>query len=129
MDFYEILQEIMDEKEMKIPDVARACGLPDGTIRSIIVRKSKNVTLEVAFKMSTGLGVSLERLNGIPEHEETPAPAEASTGANKIDAQRLYEMLLEQGFIEANQDLSDEDLHFLLSMADIVRAWFAKSEK
>lgn len=64
MDFYRILLDIMDEQELSIPDVARACGLSDGTIRSIIVRKSKNVSLEVAFKLSNGLHIPLERLNG-----------------------------------------------------------------
>ena len=64
MEFYKILQDIMLEKNMGIPDVARACGLSDSTVRSIIDRKAKNVTLEVAFKMQRGLNVSLERLNG-----------------------------------------------------------------
>lgn len=67
MDFYLILQEIMDEKGLNIPSVARLCNLSDGTIRSAIVRKQKNVALEVAFKLSKGLNVSLERLNGMPE--------------------------------------------------------------
>lgn len=64
MEFYKILLEIMDEKSLKIPDIARLTGLSDSTIRSIITRKTKNITLEVAFKMSKGLDVSLERLNG-----------------------------------------------------------------
>ena len=64
MDFYQILLEIMDEKSFSIPDVARATGLSDSTIRSIISRKTKKVSLDVAFKMYKGLDVSLERLNG-----------------------------------------------------------------
>jgi len=65
MYFYEILEEIMKEKSLSVPDVARATGLSDSTVRSIILRKTKNISLEVAFKMSKGLNVSLERLNGI----------------------------------------------------------------
>lgn len=64
MDFYQILLEIMEEKSFSIPDVARSTGLSDSTIRSIISRKTKKVSLDVAFKMHKGLGVSLERLNG-----------------------------------------------------------------
>ncbi len=64
MYFYEILQTIMQEKNLKIPDVARLSDLPDSTIRSIISRKNKTVALEVAFKLSKGLNVSLEELNG-----------------------------------------------------------------
>ena len=57
----------MDEKGLSIPDTARACGLPDSTIRSILTRKNKTVSLEVAFKISNGLGVTLERLSGETE--------------------------------------------------------------
>lgn len=64
MEFYKILQGIMSEKNMTIPDVSRATGIPDSTIRSIITRKTKNISLEVAFKLSKGLDVTLERLNG-----------------------------------------------------------------
>lgn len=64
MEFYKILQEIMDEKSIGVADVARLCGLTDSTVRSIIDREQKKVALNVAFKLSDGLGVSLERLNG-----------------------------------------------------------------
>lgn len=80
MEFYKILIDIMNEKNLSIPDVARLTGLSDSTIRSIISRKTKNVSLEVAFKMSKGLNVSLERLNG----ELIEAPNTLST--NEISA-------------------------------------------
>lgn len=69
MEFYLILQEIMNERKMNVADVAHACDLTDSTVRSIISRRQKKVALEVAFKLSDGLGVSLERLNGMPEQK------------------------------------------------------------
>lgn len=84
MEFYEILLAIMEEKRMSIPAVASACGLTDSTVRSIIQRKQKRVSLDVAFKMKEGLGVSLQRLNG--ETEKSPAPAEADTGDERLDS-------------------------------------------
>ena len=78
MDFYQILQEIMDEKGLNIPAVARQCNLSDATVRSIISRKQKNVALEVAFKLADGLQVSLERLNG-----DTDRSAPADTFSDK----------------------------------------------
>ena len=74
MDFYLILQKIMEEQGLNIPTVARMCGLSDGTVRSMISRQQKNVALEVAFKLSKGLGVSLERLNGNEEKGVKKAP-------------------------------------------------------
>ena len=64
MFLYEILENIMDEKSLKVSDVAKLTNLTDSTIRSIIKRKNKSVSLEVAFKLSKGLNVSLEELNG-----------------------------------------------------------------
>ena len=64
MYFYEILQSIMQERNLSIPDVARLSGLPDSTIRSILTRKNKTVALEVAFKLEKELNVSVAELNG-----------------------------------------------------------------
>lgn len=61
---YEILQSIMDERGLTIAETARLCNLPDSTVRGIITRKQKSIALEVAFKLSKGLGISLEYLNG-----------------------------------------------------------------
>ena len=69
MEFYKILESILNERGMSIAEASRVCGLTDSTLRSIIQRKSKNVSLDVAFKIADGLGVSLYRLNGMPEPE------------------------------------------------------------
>jgi len=87
MDFYIILNEIMTEKGIGIADVARASGLTDSTVRSIIDRKQKKVALNIAFKLSEGLGVSLERLNGLPENKNGPTlSSEAMQLARDYDA-------------------------------------------
>lgn len=104
MDFYKVLLQIMNERSLTIPDVSRATGLSDSTIRSIISRKTKNITLEVAFKISKGLDVSLERLNG-----------ENFSASNfidklKIDETKLltnYNMLNDIGKKEANKRVAE----------------------
>lgn len=64
MYFYQILSDIMEQRNLKIADVARMCNIADSTVRSIMSRKQKTVALDVAFKLSDGLNVSLEVLNG-----------------------------------------------------------------
>lgn len=64
MYFYEILQRIMNQRNLKVADVARLCNLSDSTVRSIFSRKQKSVALDVAFKLSDGLNISLKELNG-----------------------------------------------------------------
>lgn len=59
------------------------------------------------------------------ETKKAPEPAEASTGA-KIDPRKLQEMLIETGMVKPGEDLTDADLHFLISVVDIIKAWFEK---
>lgn len=103
MDFYQILQEIMDEKGLNIPAVARKCKLSDATVRSIINRKQKNVALEVAFKLADGLHVSLERLNGDPDYS-SPENSFSDKEREHIDkyrgldghGQKMVDLVLEE---------------------------------
>lgn len=92
MDFYKILEDIMQQKSISIPDVARMCNLPDSTIRSIISRKSKTVALEVAFKISKGLNISLEELNG-----EVLNQSNNSHSTNEQEVIKKYRALDEHG--------------------------------
>lgn len=69
MEFYKILREIMEERQLTVAQVARQCGLSDSTVRSIFDRKQKKIALEVAFKLSEGLHISLERLNGMEDKD------------------------------------------------------------
>lgn len=79
MYFYSILQEILNEKNLSISEAARTCGVPDSTLRSIITRKNKTVALEVAMKISKGLSVSLERLNGMEDADGNQLLSSSST--------------------------------------------------
>ena len=41
-------------------------------MRGIIKREQKDIALKVALKLSKGLGVSIEYLNGMPERKKSP---------------------------------------------------------
>lgn len=79
MNFYSILQEILTEKNLSVSEAARTCGIPDSTLRSIITRKNKTVALEVAMKISKGLSVSLERLNGMEDSDSSRKKSSSET--------------------------------------------------
>ena len=63
MYFFEILQNIMNERNLKVSDISKMTDIPDSTLRSIINRKNKTVALDVAFKISKGLNIPIEKLN------------------------------------------------------------------
>ena len=59
--------------------------------------------------------------------EKAPALSEDSTRAISVEA--LETMLIQGGFIRPGEDLSDDDLDFLLSVGRIVETWFRKRQK
>lgn len=95
MDIYKILAEIMESRRLSIADVARITGLPDSTVRGIIKREQKTIALDVAFKLSEGLGVSLQKLNGLPEPTSTKNASPVSGEA--IEIARKYSDLDNHG--------------------------------
>ena len=112
MEFHEILSLIMDEKGLRVSDVAKKCGLTDSTVRSILDRKQKKIALNVAFKLANGLDVSLQRLNGMPEDAHT-TPQDKKTATPKTDTAdniaNRYKKLDEHGKLVVCAVVSEEE--------------------
>lgn len=89
MDIYEVLSDIMCYEGLSIAQVAKKCGLSDSTVRGIMTRKQKTVSLEVAYKLSDGLGVSLERLNGMEDSSEDKEKSFYETHATENEFENL----------------------------------------
>lgn len=107
LEFYKILQNIMIEKDLSIPEVSRRTGIADSTIRSIISRKTKNISLDVAFKLSNGLDVTLEELNGEAKgFNSTSSKINVTNGVNSIPFNSEEKKLL-KSFYQLN-DLGKE---------------------
>ena len=122
MDFYLVLANIMDRKHLTIPEVARLCGLSDSTVRSIFDRKQKKIALNVAFKISEGLGVSLDELNtGIKPLEKKELSKED---------EELYLSLravLEKAKIVApGEPLSPDQAQRVIAILQLIRLLFDK---
>ncbi|MCC3668073.1 helix-turn-helix domain-containing protein [Terrisporobacter mayombei] len=108
MEFYKVLQSIMEEKNMSISEIAKASDLSDSTVRSIISRKSKNISLEVAFKLSKGLGVTLERLNGDEISSEGKNIINKKENNNTETSISIKERKLLNNFNKLNETGKDE---------------------
>lgn len=97
----------MIEKDLSIPEVSRRTGIADSTIRSIISRKTKNISLDVAFKLSNGLDVTLEELNGEAKgFNSTSSKINVTNGVNSIPFNSEEKKLL-KSFYQLN-DLGKE---------------------
>lgn len=87
-----------------------------------------------------------EELNNLPEDwygkfdDETAVKAyhamhddtikeSSSAKAKELTVDEVVRALTAVGFIKPGQDLSDEDLRFLMSLADAVESWFANKSR
>lgn len=109
LEFYKVLENLMKNKNLSIPDISRLTGLSDSTLRSIISRKTKNISLEVAFKISEGLNVTLEELNGDVKYiQKMNKNIELSKDEEQhIDDLRLLNNLGKEKVITYTRDLLD----------------------
>lgn len=107
MEFYKVLENLMKNRNLSIPDIARATGLSDSTLRSIISRKTKNISLEVAFKLSQGLNVSLEELNGDKEIISNSLEKYSKEERNHIEDLRKLNDLGKKKVFTYTKDLID----------------------
>lgn len=129
MEFYKILEEIMAEQSMGVADVAKKCGLSDSTVRSIVERRQKKIALNIAFKLSEGLDVSLERLNGMPEKIKKASDAEIPAPEEKVTIKESTDLLISMGLIKEGQNLSEEDLAFLEHIIGLLDTWFSRQSE
>lgn len=72
MDFYVILQNLLYDQGLTVSEAARICKIPYSTLNSIIRREGKTTSLEIAMKISEGLQVPIECLNGNAENSPPP---------------------------------------------------------
>ena len=56
-------------------------------------------------------------------------PNQEESGRGMVSEDTVEEILVQLGYIKPGQDLSDDDLQFLLGVGQILSAWFGKGEE
>ena len=105
-----------------IKQIADESGVPIGTLNKLFAGQTKDPKLDTIRAVVYALGFTLDDLE---EKEHAPMLPEESTGA-KVDPQRVWDLLVSMGFVKPGEDLTDSDLRFLMSVGEIIRAWFAE---
>lgn len=67
------LDNLLEERNMTVSELARRIGVAPTTIYSIIQRNNKKVDIDVLIKISKTLGVNAEYFADIPEEPQTIA--------------------------------------------------------
>ena len=134
MNFLEKLDLLMSEMSINKSKLSQLSGVPYTTIDGFYKKGYENTKISTIRKIASALNVSLDYLvdDNILERNFTSAgikkaSAPQDSGAEAtIKPEQLQSVLKEFGFIKDGEDLSDSDLDFLISVGNIIRAWFTE---
>ena len=109
------LNEMRQKSGYTLKEISEGSGVPPGTINRLFYGFTDDPKLGTLRPVVHFMGYTLDDL----EDKETP-PAEAEG----VTPEEVAEALVAAGFIKRGQDLSDADLRFLVSVGEMLRAWF-----
>lgn len=102
--------------------ISEESGVPLGTLNKLFAGQTQEPKFETIWAVVKALGFTLDDLDEI---KKSPTSSNDDAG-EKVDPEKLYEALIQLGFLKDGEDLSDSDLRFLISVGEILRAWFAE---
>ena len=131
MTIEEQLKSIILSRYKSIRAFTTAFDIPYSTLDSVFKRGLLSAGVGTIIKVFNALDLDVESI-GTGELKSRPigikippAPPQDST-RGKVDPERLEALLIEMGYIKQGEDLKESDLRFLISVGEIVRAWFAE---
>lgn len=116
----EKINEIRKAKGISIDELCERSGLPRGTISKLTAGITTNPTLGTMQAIARALGCRLDDFDDPPKTENAPA----SEDAEALRVEEVMEAFYSAGLVPRGQDLTDEDLRFLLSVVAALRQWF-----
>lgn len=134
----ELITLYRNQAGMTIDELVEKSGVPRGTLNKIISGDTKAPALDKMKAIAKALG---KTLNDFARDEEgdldlkikTPPspdkPDQEEPGRSLLSESAVEEILIQLGYIQPGDDLTDADLQFLLGIGQILEAWFRKSEE
>lgn len=123
MRFY--IKEAREQAGFSQKELAEIVGVAPNTFHGYESGKHDPKS-DLLVKIANACHVSVDFLLGIPAKENKKSPMPSAGTGDRIDPKVLEKALIDLGFIQPGEDLSESDLRFLLSIGDILRAWFAE---
>lgn len=122
MEFHEELKAARIKTGLTQQQIADKLGITKSTYCGYETAKRSPDPQRIK-QLAKVLHVSADALLDISiEKETSPAPAEAK--AREINAKHIMDVFVSAGIMPAGEDLSNEDLIFLRSIANAVFTWF-----
>lgn len=107
--------------------ISEESEVPVGTLNKLFAGQTKDPKLETVRAVVHSLGYTLDDLFSDPPKKENPASSFDGAG-RKVTTEEVEAILIDKGFIQPGQDLSDADLRFLISVGEMISAWFAEKQ-
>lgn len=107
-----------------IKQISEESNVPVGTLNKLFAGQTKDPKLGTVRAVVHSLGYTLDDLFADIQEKENPAPSSDDAG-RKVTTEEVEAMLIDKGFIRPGEDLSDADLRFLISVGEMISAWFA----
>lgn len=117
-----LIDSLLDMKkkcDITTKELSERSGVPVGTINKLFAGQTKDPKLETVKSLVYSMGYTL---NDLVEEEQPPEPSADNPGA--MNVKYLEEVLQQLGYLGENGDLSENDLHFLMAIGGMLRAWF-----
>lgn len=109
------LNEMKKQRGVTLKDISEGAGISIGTVNKLFSGQTDDPKIGTLRPIVHFMGYTLDDL----EEKETP-PAEAEG----VTPEEVAEALVAAGFIRPGQDLDDADLRFLMSVGEMIQAWF-----
>ena len=107
--------------------ISEESEVPVGTLNKLFAGQTKDPKLETVRAVLHSFWYTLDDLFAESPKKENPAPSIDDAG-RKVTTEEVEAMLIDMGFIQPGQDLSDADLRFLISVGEMISAWFAERQ-
>lgn len=119
------LQRLIASRGSNVNEVATATGVKPQTLYSIIKRDSMKANMDDLYKVAKYLGVTLDYFYSeyLAENEKS-APASESNFEVEARAAQLYSALVDSGFINPGEDLTDKQLEALDAVCALLSVLF-----
>lgn len=121
------LKEMKEKSGLTTREIAEKAQIPEPTLEKLFAGITKDPRLATITQLVHFFGYRLDDLDDpAPIPEKNPASSDNDAGS-KISVEQLYEMLVQAGFVREGEDLSDDDLRFLLAVGESIRLWFSSN--
>ena len=126
------INDIRREKGISLDELCELSGIPKSTVSKITSGITTNPTLDTVKALARSLGCKLDDFDDPDSQQKISPDAGEPTqedAARKLDVNEVINAFVASGLFGPDEDLTDEDLRFLISIIDAIRSWFAQKQK